>query len=68
HPVEMGRDTSPDVKQTRRTGKGDHHNTEGRPMVAKGEDAVRIIDRYRRLSEPLGTKIEIRSGVGVIEL
>ncbi|OBZ97155.1 capsule biosynthesis protein [Pararhizobium polonicum] len=68
HPVEMGRDTSPDVKQTRRTGKGEHHNTEGRPMMAKGEDAVRIIDRYRRLSEPFGTRIEIKNGVGVIEL
>lgn len=68
HPVEMGRDMSPEVKQTRRTGKGEHHNTEGRPMMAKGEDAVRIIDRYRRLSEPFGTQIEFRNGVGVIEL
>lgn len=68
HPVEMGRDSSSEAKQTRRTGNGEHHNTEGRPMAAKGEDAVRIIDRYRRLSEPLGTTIEIRDGVGVIEL
>ena len=68
HPVEMGRESTKDATQTRRTGKGDHPLTEGRPMLAKGEDAVRIVDRYRRLSEPYGTKIEIRDGVGVIDL
>ena len=37
-------------------------------MMAKGEDAIRILERYRRLSEPLGTYVEIRDSVGVIEL
>lgn len=68
HPVEMGRESNKEATQHRRTGKGHHPLTEGRPMLAKGDDAVRIIDRFRRLSEPFGTKIEIRDNVGVIDL
>ena len=37
-------------------------------MMAKGEDAVRNLDRYRRLSEPIGTYNDIRNGVGIVEL
>ena len=71
HPSASGGDRARFLRQanqTRRTGKGEHHLTEGRPMMAKGEDAVRILDRYRRLSEPFGTYIEIRDGVGIVEL
>jgi hypothetical protein len=68
HPVEMGRESTREATQTRRTGNGEHPGTEGRPIMAKGEDAVRILDRYRRLSEPFGTRVEIRDGVGVIEV
>jgi poly-gamma-glutamate capsule biosynthesis protein CapA/YwtB (metallophosphatase superfamily) len=68
HPVEMGRDSDKDATLRRQSGNGDHPATEGRPMLAKGEDAVRILDRFRRLSEPFGTRVEIQDGVGVIDL
>ncbi|MDE1993413.1 MAG: CapA family protein [Rhizobiaceae bacterium] len=68
HPVEMGRDATSSANQTRRTGNADHPFTEGRPLIAKGDDANRILDRYRRLSEPFGTKISVDNGVGVIDL
>ncbi len=40
----------------------------GRPMLAEGEMANRVIERVSRLSKRYGTKISIRDGVGVIEL
>jgi poly-gamma-glutamate capsule biosynthesis protein CapA/YwtB (metallophosphatase superfamily) len=68
HPVEMGRESNKEATLHRRTGGGDHPLTEGRPMLAKGEDAVRILERYQRLSEPFGTKIRIENGVGIIDV
>ncbi|WP_180899720.1 CapA family protein [Martelella soudanensis] len=68
HPVEMGRESNKEATLHRRTGKGKHALTEGRPMRAKGEDAVRILERYRHLSEPFGTNIEIEDGVGIIRV
>lgn len=68
HPVEMGRESNKEATLRRRTGKGEHPLTEGRPMLAKGEDAFRILDRYRRLSEPFGTRIEIADGIGIIQM
>lgn len=40
----------------------------GRPVLAEGEVAERVIDRVRRLSLRYGTKIVDRDGLGVIEL
>ncbi|MBD9528866.1 MULTISPECIES: CapA family protein [Paracoccus] len=68
HPVEMGRDSTADAPIRRQTGEADHPFTEGRPMLAEGDDAVRILERFKRLSEPFGTPVEIRDGVGVIDL
>ncbi len=68
HPVEMGRESNAEATQTRRTGSGAHAFTEGRPMRASGEDAVRILKRYQELSEPFGTKVRIEEGVGIIDL
>lgn len=68
HPVEMGRDSTPEGELRRRTGKGEHPLTEGRPMLAKGDNAVRILERYKQLSEAYGTRIEIRDGVGIIDV
>jgi poly-gamma-glutamate synthesis protein (capsule biosynthesis protein) len=68
YPVEMGRESNKEATLRRSTGNGAHPLTEGRPLLAKGEDAIRILDRFRRLSEPLGTTIDIRDGVGVIEI
>ncbi|MCT7376737.1 CapA family protein [Chelativorans salis] len=68
HPVEMGRESTPDAPQTRRTGSGEHDFTEGRPMLAKGDDALRILERFQRLSKMYGTNVEIYGGVGTIDL
>jgi poly-gamma-glutamate capsule biosynthesis protein CapA/YwtB (metallophosphatase superfamily) len=40
----------------------------GRPLLAGGEVAQRVIERVTRLSRRYGTKISNRDGVGVIEL
>ena len=40
----------------------------GRPVLAEGEVAERVIDRVTRLSERYGTKISRRGDMGVIEL
>jgi poly-gamma-glutamate synthesis protein (capsule biosynthesis protein) len=38
----------------------------GRPLLAKGDLAEKIIGDLQRLSEPFGTRIELRNDVGVI--
>ena len=68
HPVEMGRETTKQAKQTRSVGHGKHLLTDGRPMLAKGEDADRILERIKRLSAEYGTNIDIRDGVGYLRL
>jgi len=68
HPVEMGRESVEGAPLERRTGKGEHALTEGRPMLAKGENALRILRRYKDLSEVYGTRIEIQDGVGIIDM
>ncbi len=40
----------------------------GRPVLAEGEMANRVIERVTRLSRRYGTKISNRDGVGMIEL
>lgn len=40
----------------------------GRPLMAKGEHAEKIIGDLQRLSEPMGTRISFEDGVGVIRL
>ncbi|HEY7559075.1 MAG TPA: CapA family protein [Candidatus Binatia bacterium] len=40
----------------------------GRPLLAEGEVADRVIDRVRRLSHRYGTKVAKRDGVGIIEM
>ena len=61
YPVELGREVSMEVNVTRGTGR---KYAEGRPMIAKGENARRILERLRALSEPFGTIIEIDGDVG----
>lgn len=39
-----------------------------RPLMARGEEAKKIIERYARLSEPLGTEIEFKAGIGVVKI
>jgi len=40
----------------------------GRPMPASAEDAQRIIEELARLSEPMGTRIIFRNGIGIVQL
>jgi len=40
----------------------------GRPMLAEGEVAQRVIERVTRLSQRYGTKVVNRNGVGLIDL
>jgi len=37
-------------------------------MLAKGELADKILGIIKKLSEPYGTKITVKDGVGVVEL
>ena len=41
---------------------------EGRPMLAEGEVAAEILERYQRLSQPFGTTVQIEGGVGYVRL
>ncbi|MFQ6045458.1 MAG: CapA family protein [Gemmatimonadales bacterium] len=38
----------------------------GRPLLARGDLARKIIENVRRLSEPFGTRVEFDRGIGVI--
>ena len=40
----------------------------GRPVLAEGEVANRVIERVGRLSHRYGTKVTVRNGVGIVEL
>ena len=40
----------------------------GRPLLAEGDVAHRVIERVTRLSLRYGTKVLNRGGIGVIEL
>ncbi len=48
-------------------GHGRSRAQRGRPVLADGETAVRILDRVRRLSQAYGTQVEIKDGVGLIK-
>lgn len=40
----------------------------GRPGLARGDHALRILQRIQRLSQPYGTAIEILDGLGIVRL
>lgn len=40
----------------------------GRPMMADGDVAKEVLERFQRMSEPFGTKIDIQDGIGNIQL
>ncbi|MEE8442352.1 MAG: CapA family protein [Dehalococcoidia bacterium] len=54
HPVDLGYGLS--------------RSQQGRPMLAEGEVAQEILERFQRLSEPFGTRVRIEDGVGSLEL
>ena len=37
-------------------------------LLADGEVAQEILERFQRMSEPFGTKIDIKDGIGNIQL
>ena len=39
-----------------------------RPVMAKGEEARKIIERYTKLSAPFGTEIEFKDGIGIVKV
>ena len=41
---------------------------QGRPLLAEGEVAARVLDRFQTLSQPFGTEIKIEANEGVIQL
>ncbi|MGE5542249.1 MAG: CapA family protein [Bacillota bacterium] len=64
YPVELGRQVSSSALVTRRTGRGKTQHAEGRPLIATGQNARRVLERLRTLSEPFGTVIKIDGDVG----
>ena len=40
----------------------------GRPKLAEGAEATRILQRFAKLSEPFGTAIRVEGGIGVVEV
>lgn len=49
-------------------GFGERAHRRGRPRLATGEDAARILDRFAELSKPFGTGIERHGAVGRVRL
>ncbi|MEE8442165.1 MAG: hypothetical protein V3S37_00300, partial [Dehalococcoidia bacterium] len=49
-------------------GFGRPRSQRGRPLLAEGEVAQEILERFQRLSEPFGTEIKIENGVGVVKV
>ena len=51
-------------------GMGLPRSQNGRPVLAEpgGEVNRRVLERFQKMSEPYGTKIAIREGVGIIHV
>lgn len=67
HPVELGREVGRDGALRRPVGGTSRALTDGRPFVATGADAERILDRYQRLSAEFGTTVVLEDGTGAIK-
>ena len=39
-----------------------------RPLMVDGEEAKKSVERYAKLSEPFGTEIEFKDGIGVVKI
>lgn len=49
-------------------GSGKSRQLRGRPLIATGEVAEKIIKDMIRLSEPFGTRIEFKDGLGIVKV
>ena len=68
-PVEMGVDLSGEKpRRVREYGTGAHRILDGRPLMASGATARKILERIQKLSAPYGTRVEIEDGVGVVRV
>jgi poly-gamma-glutamate synthesis protein (capsule biosynthesis protein) len=47
-------------------GLGEKRHLRGRPRLATGEEARRILDRFARLSEPFGTHLHVGAGTATL--
>lgn len=68
YPINLGRNPKVEGEITRPVGSGSHAKTDGRPFLADEEDGLVILERMRRMSAALGTRIEIENNVGIIRL
>lgn len=68
HPVELGREVGGNAALRRPVGGTGRPLTDGRPFAASGEDAERVLDRYKRLSADFGTSVVVEGEVGVIKM
>ena len=41
---------------------------QGRPVLAEGDVAQEILERYQRLSKPFGTRVKIKDDMGIVRL
>ena len=41
---------------------------QGRPVLAEGDVAQEILERYQRLSKPFGTRVKIKGDMGIVRL
>ena len=49
-------------------GYGKERSQRGRPVLASGQVAKQVLERFQSLSEPFGTKITIDGDKGIINL
>ena len=68
YPVNLGRNPAVRGEVTRPVGSGHHMKTDGRPYLADPQAGAVILERMRKLSEGLGTKLVVKDNVGVIDL
>lgn len=67
HPVELGREVSPEAPVRRAVGSTRRPLTDGRPFAASGTDAERILARYQRLSGQFGTSVVVEGTTGFVK-
>jgi poly-gamma-glutamate capsule biosynthesis protein CapA/YwtB (metallophosphatase superfamily) len=69
YPVEMGVDLSGETpRRVREYGTGSHKVLDGRPLMASGATAQKILERMQKLSATYGTSVEIKDGVGIVRM
>jgi poly-gamma-glutamate synthesis protein (capsule biosynthesis protein) len=49
-------------------GHNDPAHRRGRPKLAQGDEATRVLQRFAKLSEPFGTRMRIEGGRAIVEI